>query len=166
VLLDLVAIFATLTISDRGAIAAKLKQQSYDQGETLFEPGRVFQSLFIVASGILSLIRNKAEIETELRRLGPGEHFGEIDLLTGAPSTVKITALTPVVVYELAKDDLAPILQARPEISRELCRALARSRAASRSTATAEMDKVVPTHRSTSWFADRLHRLYNVASVN
>jgi len=165
VLLDLVAIFATLTIADRGAIAAKLKQQSYDQGETLFEPGRVFQSLFIVASGILSLIRNKAEIETELRRLGPGDHFGEIGLLTGAPSTVKITALTPVVVYELAKDDLAPILQARPEISRELCRALARSRAA-RSTATAEMDEVVPTHRLTTWFADRLHRLYNVASAN
>jgi CRP-like cAMP-binding protein len=125
----------------------------------------VFQSLFIVASGILSLIRNKAEIETELRRLGPGDHFGEIGLLTGAPSTVKITALTPVVVYELAKDDLAPILQARPEISRELCRALARSRAA-RSTATAEMDEVVPTHRLTTWFADRLHRLYNVASAN
>jgi len=98
--------------------------------------------------------------------LGPGDQFGEIGLLTGAPSNVKITALTPVLVYELAKEDLAPILQARPEISHELCRALARRRAAGRSTAGAEMDEVVPMHRLTSWFADRLHRLYGTAGVS
>jgi small-conductance mechanosensitive channel/CRP-like cAMP-binding protein len=165
-LLDLITIFATLTVADRSAIATKLKQRSYDEAETLFEAGRVFQSLFIVASGIVSFLRDEAGIETELRRLGPGDTFGEIGLLTGAPSTVKITALTPVAVYELAKEDLAPLLQARPEISQELCRALARRQAASRSTAAAEMGEMVPAHRLTSWFADRLHRLYGVANAN
>jgi small-conductance mechanosensitive channel/CRP-like cAMP-binding protein len=159
--LELVAIFATLTIAERAAIAAKLKQHSYDQGETLLEPGRVLQSLFIIASGVLSLVRGEAE--TEVMRLGPGDHFGEIGLLTGAPSIGKITALTPVIVYELAKTDLAPILEARPEVSQELCRALARRQATGRSTAAAEMDHTVPTNRLTSWFSDRIHRLYNIA---
>jgi CRP-like cAMP-binding protein len=94
-------------------------------------------------------------------RLGPGDHFGEFGLLTGAPSNSKITALTPAIVYELARTDLAPILEARPEVSQELCRALARRQATGRSTAAAEMDHTVPTHRLTSWFSDRLHRLYN-----
>ena len=30
----------------------------------------------------------------------------------------------------------------------------------------AEMDEVVPMHRLTSWFADRLHRLYGTAGVS
>ena len=38
-------------------IAAKLKQKTYDQGETLVEPGTVLQSLFIVGSGVLSFSR-------------------------------------------------------------------------------------------------------------
>jgi small-conductance mechanosensitive channel/CRP-like cAMP-binding protein len=163
--LELVVIFATLTIAERAAIAAKLKQHSYDQGETLLEPGKVLQSLFIVANGVLSLLRVEGEVETELMRLGPGDHFGEIGLLTGAPSIGKITALTPVLVYELAKTDLAPILEARPEVSQELCRALARRQATGRSTAAAEFDHTMPTNRLTSWFSERMHRLYKIASA-
>src|SRR5262249_31159920 len=134
-----------------------------DQGETLFEPGRVFQSLFIVASGVLSLIRDEASVETELKRLGPGDYFGEIGLLTGAPSTAKMIALTPAIVYELAKADLAQLMEARPEISKELGGALPRRQATGRSTAATEMDRSVPMNRLTSWFSDRIHRLYNVA---
>jgi small-conductance mechanosensitive channel/CRP-like cAMP-binding protein len=163
--LELVAIFASLTIADRAAIAVKLKQHSYDQGETLLKPGTVLQSLFIIASGVLSLVRVEVDVETELMRLGPGDHFGEIGLLTGAASMVTITALTPASVYELAKSDLAPILEARPEVSRKLCRALARRQATGRSTAAAEMAHTVPTNRLTSWFSDRIHRLYKIANA-
>jgi small-conductance mechanosensitive channel/CRP-like cAMP-binding protein len=163
--LELVAIFATLTVADRAAIAAKLKQHSYDQGEKLLEPGTVLQSLFIIASGVLSLARDEAVAETELMRLGPGDHFGEIGLLTGAASVVTITALTPAIVYELAKTDLAPILETRPEVSQKLCRALARRQATGRSTAAAEVDHTVPTHRLTSWFSDQMHRLSKIANA-
>jgi small-conductance mechanosensitive channel/CRP-like cAMP-binding protein len=164
-LLELVTIFGALTAIERTDIAAKLRQHSYDQGETLLEPGMVLQSLFFIASGVVSLSRGDTEAETELMRLGPGDHFGEIGLLTGAPSIAKITALTPVVVYELAKVDLAPILADRPEVSQELCRALAQRQAAGRSTEAAELDHTVPTSRLTSWFSDRFHRLYNTPKV-
>jgi CRP-like cAMP-binding protein len=56
-------------------------------------------------------------IEEELLRLGPADHFGEIGMLTGAAAAVTATALTPVIVYELSHDDLAPVLQAHPEIA-------------------------------------------------
>ena len=101
----------------------------------------------------------------EVMRLGPGDHFGEIGMLTGAPATEKITALTPVTVYELAKEDLAPILEARPQMSQELRHVLARRKAAGRSDATDEIATTVPAHRLTSWFSDRLHRLYDMANA-
>jgi CRP-like cAMP-binding protein len=164
IVLELVAIFSALTCSERAALAAKLRQHSYDNGDTLLQPGTLLQSLFFIGSGVVSLAREEMEGERELLRLGPGDHFGEIGLLTGAPSNATITALTPVVAYELAKADLAPVLEARSEVAQELSRALARRQATSRGTAT-EFDATVPASGLTKWFSERIHRLYNLASA-
>jgi small-conductance mechanosensitive channel len=164
-LLELVAIFASLTTEERQAIAAKLKHKSYDQGETLVEPGTVLQSLFIVGTGVLSFTREESVGEIELLRLGPGDHFGEIGMLTGAPATAKISALIPTTIYELAHDDLSPILQARPEVGQGLCRVLAQRQAAGLLAASTELVEAVPANRLTTWFSERLHRLYHFAST-
>jgi small-conductance mechanosensitive channel len=164
-LLELVDIFASLTLDERKAIAARLKQKSYDQGETLVEPGTVVQSLFIVGSGVLSFTREESEGEIEVLRLGPGDHYGEIGMLTGAAATARISTLIPASVYELANDDLSPILQTRPEVGQGLCRALARLQAAGQLVASNEFAKAVPTNRLTMWFSERLHRLHDMANV-
>jgi hypothetical protein len=163
IVLGLVTIFAALTASERTAIAANLTQHFHDRGEVLLEPGTVLNTLFIAASGVLSLTRD--EDKTELMRLGPGDHFGEIGLLTGAPSTVTITALTPVVLYQLAKEDLVPILESRSEVSHELSRALAQRKAAGRLTAAPDLGEAVPANTLTTWFSDRIHRLYGPAGI-
>jgi small-conductance mechanosensitive channel len=164
-LLELVAIFASLTSDERKAIAAKLKPASYDQGETLVEPGTVLHSLFIVGPGVLSFMREDSEGEIELLRIGPGEHFGEIGMLTGAPATAKISALLPTTIYELAKDDLSPILEARPAVAHELCQALARRQRLGQLVASTELAETMPAHSLTTWFSERLHRLYDLASA-
>src|SRR6516164_3418933 len=164
-LLELVAIFATFTTEERAALAAKLKPESYDKGDTLVKPGVVLQSLFIVGSGVLSFTYDGIEGEMEILRLGPGDHFGEIGLLTGAAATARISALVRTTVYELAKADLTPILEARPQVARELCRALARRQAAGQLSASSELPKGIPTHRLTDWFSDRIHRLYDIVNV-
>ena len=164
-LLELVAIFASLTADERAAIATKLKPRSYDKDEVLLEPGTALQSLFIIGNGVVSLTRDEIEGEMEIMRLGPGDHFGEIGLLTGALAMGKIVALTPAVVYELAKADLTPMLEARPQVAQELCRALARRQAAGRLTASDDLDKTVPRLHLTSWFSERLHKLFDLADA-
>ena len=163
--LELVAIFTSLTRDERQAIVAKLTQASYDQGETLVEPGTVLHALWIVGSGVLSFTQEASDGETELLRLGPGDHFGELGMLTGAPSTAKIRALLPTTIYELAKDDLAPMLEARPAVAHELCQALARRQRAGQLVAAPELAATVPGHRLTAWFSERLHRLYELANA-
>ena len=164
-LLELVAIFATFTLEERSVIAAKLKEKSYDEGEILVAPGAVLQSLFIVGNGVLSFTREEIEGDIELLRLGPGDHFGEIGMLTGAGAVAKLSALIPTTVYELAKADLTPILEARPQVAQELCRALARRQAVAGLEASPELDEILPKHRLTSWFSERLHRLYDVVNI-
>jgi small-conductance mechanosensitive channel len=163
--LELVAIFASLTHEERKAIAAKLTPVSYDQGETLMEPGAVLHALCIVGTGVLSFTREASDGEIELLRLGPGDHFGEIGMLTGAPATAKIHALLPTTIYELAKDDLAPMLEARPAVAHELCQALARRQRAGQLVAATALAESVPAHRLTLWFSERLHRLFDLASA-
>jgi small-conductance mechanosensitive channel/CRP-like cAMP-binding protein len=163
--LNLVVIFASLTPDERRSLAAKMRQKTIDKGEVLLKPGVVLQSLFIIGTGVLSLTRVVAGSEIELMRLGPGDHFGEVGLLTGAPSTATISALMPTTVYELTKDDLAPVLEARATVAQELGRELARRQAAGQLIASPEMGDAVPQNRVASWFADRLHRLFDLASV-
>jgi small-conductance mechanosensitive channel len=164
-LLEMVAIFDDFTSDGRTAIAAKLVPRLYDEGAILVEPGVVLQSLFIVGSGVLSFTREVAEGEIELLRIGPGEHFGEIGLLTGTAATARISALTAATVYELAKEHLTPILEARPQVAQALCRALARRQAAGASSDSAEVVESIPQHKLTEWFMERLRRLHDVVAV-
>src|SRR5262249_40408821 len=85
-LLELVVIFATLTREERSTAAAKLKRASHDQGDVLLEPGTVLQSLFIIGCGVVAVTARDEDGSELERRLGPGDHFGEVGLLTGAAS--------------------------------------------------------------------------------
>lgn len=143
-------------------LAGKAKHRHYDAGETLVEPGQVLKSLFILGAGVLSFTSVLSQTEIEVLRIGPGDHFGEIGMLTGGPAGATVKALAPVITYELSKDDLAPVLEARPEVSIELSRALARRQAAGKLLASTEIDNSVPPSR---WFSDRLHRLFDLATA-
>ena len=162
---DLVTIFAGLTAEERKKLAAKAKSSHQDEAAVLVEPGAVLHSLFIIGSGVVSFTRDASEGEIELLRLGPGDHFGEIGMLTGAGALAKLKALTPVTLYELAKEDLVPVLEARPEVSQELCRALAIRQAAGQLVASPEIDQGVSPSRVASWFSDRLHRMFDLAGA-
>jgi small-conductance mechanosensitive channel/CRP-like cAMP-binding protein len=163
--LDLLTIFETLMPAERAAIAAKLKRVSYETGETVVEPAKVLQSLFIVGKGVLSVARRNENGETELLRFGPGDHYGEVGMLTKAVAGATITALSPSIVYELAKADLAPILEARPQIAQELSHALAQRQSAGRALSATELDKADPPGRLSLWFFERLHNLFRVSGA-
>ena len=126
----------------------------------------MLQSLFIVGNGVLSVTRRDSGGETDLLRFGPGDTFGEIGLLTGASSGANITALAPSTVYEFAKTDLAPILEARPQIAQELSRALAQQQVAGRALATAELNKTEATRKLSTWFSEHIHKLFELTSAN
>jgi hypothetical protein len=79
---------------------------------------------------------------------------------------VTIKALVPVTTYELAKDDLGPVVEARPDVSQELCRALARRQQAGQLIASPAIDAALPANRVSAWFSDRLHRLFDLAQAD
>jgi CRP-like cAMP-binding protein len=163
--LDLVDLFSGLTEQERKTLAEKTKLRQYGAGEVLVEPGKALTSLSIMGAGVLSFTSASTQGEIEVLRIGPGDHFGEIGMLTGRPAEVTGRVLAPVIIYELSKEDLAPVLDARPEVSHEMSRALARRQAAGRLLASTAIDESVPPSRVAAWFSDRLHRLFDVVAA-
>jgi len=160
---DLTGIFGSLPVVEREAVAASLKPHSYKEGDELLAPGAVQRSFCFIGSGVASGRRDNGEYEEELQRLGPGDHYGDIALLTGAANIVRITALTPVLIYELAGEKLRGILEAYPETSQALDRCRARRQAVITPEPTA-IDEATPPHPLRSRFSGWLHRRYAPAA--
>jgi small-conductance mechanosensitive channel len=161
--IDLTGIFASLPVTDREGVAANLKPRCYKEGDELFAPGTALRSFCIIASGVASGRRDNGEYEEELERLGPGDHYGEIALLTGAASNARIVALTPVLIYELAGEELHRILEAYPETSQALDRHRARRQAVITPPEPTTIDDAIPLPLR-SRFSGWLHRRYAPAA--
>lgn len=129
-LLQHLPIFTPLSDAERLALAPMLKRKTFKAGDVLVEQGIVAQALFILTSGVLAALQHNDSGEFEVLRLAPGDCFGQASVMTGAVTTFKVKALTRAVVYEIAKDDIAPVLKERPAIAAELSQIMMRREAA------------------------------------
>lgn len=125
-LLEHIPIFAPLSEAERIALATKMTRRTYMAGDVLVAKGAVAKSLYILASGVLVALQELGGSDGEVVRLSPGDCFGQGGVLAGAAANFKVAALTRSVVYEIAKEDLAPILKERPSIAADLGQILAR----------------------------------------
>ncbi|HWT99157.1 MAG TPA: mechanosensitive ion channel family protein, partial [Terriglobales bacterium] len=115
-LIDELSLFHGVPRDCRHKLAGHLIRHVLEAQHIVFAQGATEASLFIIASGVLEVTRETPERKHYLGRIGPGDYIGEIGMLTGAPHAATVTALTPCIVYELRKEDLAPLLTTRPEL--------------------------------------------------
>lgn len=95
-------------------------------------------------------------------RFGPGDHFGEIGVLSGTATAAHIAALTPAIVYELAQEELGHILRISPEVSYAFKHSRTRRGEIISPPLTANNDDVAP-QRLRSRFSNWHHRRYEAA---
>ena len=80
-----------------------LRQRRYRAGETIFHEGDPGDAMHVIASGRAKIsIESLEGDEAILVTLGPGEVFGELVLLDGAPRSAAAIAVEPTVTYTLA----------------------------------------------------------------
>jgi CRP-like cAMP-binding protein len=126
-LLNAIQLFSTLTPDEREVLAASMVRRTYKKGTVIIEQGTKSPSLMLLRSGVVVIDRDDdAGRQMELNRLAPGDFFGERGVLVDAEEPGTIRALTFVVVYEIAQQHLAGILNDRPAMAEELGVTLAR----------------------------------------
>jgi small-conductance mechanosensitive channel/CRP-like cAMP-binding protein len=120
-------LFASLTSEELTQIAPKLIYAPFGRGEVLTRQGGEGHWLYIIQSGQVSVqFQNDSGQIREVRQLGPGDFFGEMSLLTGAPRTATVIALSDVICYQLDKQTFEAILQQRPALAQYLADVLHR----------------------------------------
>jgi hypothetical protein len=119
-LLDALPLLASLTDAEKQALAETMTRKTYRKGEELVKEGAQLGSLVIIRTGVVVVSCHSEEGELELRRLAPGDYFGESALLPGAGELATVRALTFMVVYEVGQEPLAKLMQDRPSIADEI----------------------------------------------
>ena len=162
-LLQRLPIFATLSDAERAALAPSLKRRVVRAGDVLVAQGVVAPSLFILTSGVLAASQSHGDGQIEVLRLAPGDFFGQASVLTGAVTAFKVRALTKAVIYEIGREDIAPILKERPAIAAELSQVMLRREAAGRERLDdLEPDDGLPTNFSAR-VAGRMKALFGMS---
>ncbi len=129
-----VSLFATLTDDEKAALAQQMRRKDYKPGDVVVPQGTVLNALSIVTDGVLVTTVNTSGSRTERQRLTPGAYFGETGVLTGKAAGIEVTAITHVIIYEIGKEALEPLLKARPAMVDELSTVLAYRQLLRRST--------------------------------
>jgi CRP-like cAMP-binding protein len=72
--------------------------------------------MYVIAAGVVEVrvSATRAEPAQRVSVLGPGDFFGEMSLLTGAPRSATVATLCPTVLYEIPHAALAGLLRHRP----------------------------------------------------
>jgi CRP-like cAMP-binding protein len=129
-------LFAPLTADEIAVLAGSLRTAAFARGETITRQGAVAHWLYIVVRGTaeVRVAADNGGPSQTLATLGPGNFFGEMGLLTGAPRSATVIAQTDVLCYRLDKEGFLAIIKQRPEMAAEISGILA--------TRKAELDAV------------------------
>lgn len=125
-LLSNIELFRPLSSIELFTLSTDMVGRHFGPNETVVEQGADGRSLFVVRDGALRVLLNSADgSEREIARLGAGQCFGEMSLLTGAPRAATIRTITDCVLYEISDAAIGPLIKARPELAASLGRILA-----------------------------------------
>jgi CRP-like cAMP-binding protein len=104
------------TLGDRTllAIVGDSANLCWNAGSTVFEKGSPADGLYVVVSGSVRVV---GEGGAELGVLGPGDFFGELSLLEGAPHGRDVVAIEDTELMVIAKECFDDLLAGNAELA-------------------------------------------------
>ena len=114
-------LFAALSRQELGDLAKATEDLEVEEGKTLTREGDLGREFFVIVDGDVSVTQDGNEI----RRLGPGDFFGEIALIyDNARRTATVTAASPLRFFVLTRQSFRSLLEHQPEIEEKVMAAL------------------------------------------
>jgi ABC transport system ATP-binding/permease protein len=104
-------------------VAAALTAAVIAPGEAVVRQGAASGGLHLIESGTMRVEVDAAGGRHTVARLGPGEFFGEISLLTGGPCTATVVAETLAEVWRIDDHELHRVLAVQPDLADAVRRA-------------------------------------------
>jgi small-conductance mechanosensitive channel len=119
-----VELLAGMSETDREMLVRASVTRRFAAGQTIINKGETGTTMSIVLDGEVTVLADGRE----LARLGPGQIFGEMALLTGAPRLAEVRAVVPTRCLEVDREGFRMALALHPDIIarvRRICEARA-----------------------------------------
>ena len=113
-------LFEMLSPEERSAFVQEMELETHDEGSVIITEGDPGTSMYVIASGEVKVYTRGTAGTIYLARLGEGDFFGEVSVLTGKPRTATITASQRTEVLRLDKVKLDGVLSRYPGIRKVL----------------------------------------------
>ena len=116
-------IFPILTPAQIARIAPMGRRRAVHEGEVLLEAGQEADHFFLVVVGQLDILRSSGAEESLVVSHGPGMFSGDVNMLSGRPTLVRMRVSKSGEVIELDREHLMTLVQTDNEIGEILMRA-------------------------------------------
>jgi putative peptide zinc metalloprotease protein len=101
-----VPLFVDLSPLELDRVARSLKTERFSAGETVIRQDEPGDKFYIVERGNVTVWKTGPDgVEEKQAKLGPGQYFGEMALVTHAPRNAAVRAETPVQLLSLDQGD-------------------------------------------------------------
>ena len=131
---------------DKDAFVALIGLMGYREapaGEVIAKEGEGGDVIHVIVAGKAEVTRTIDKEEKTLAFLGGGSIFGELSLLTGAPPTATVTAVSECDLIEISRDNLNQLARSHPSVPQTLA-AFAQTRMAKNLVSTGPMFQAIP----------------------
>ncbi len=133
-------LFGELAEPELSKIARLLKEHRVSENEVIFNQGDPGDGLYIVLQGRVRIATSDSfGRERVLAFYGPGEFFGDMAVLTGAPRSATATASANVRLLQLRKDDFDVLVATNVGVMRAMMRVMVERQAALNTRLTQEV---------------------------
>lgn len=107
-----VPLFRDLDPAAIAGLVGLLRSRKLPPGSVVMRRGDAADAMYFITEGRVDVSFDGATVN----RLGPGDFFGEMALVTPGPRTATVTAMAPTDVLVLDAGDFARLMQSRPEL--------------------------------------------------
>ena len=116
-----VDVFAGLSKRQHKRIAGAGRTTTLEAGKVVAEEGKDALAFHLVLDGALEVsVRGNV-----VRRLGPGDYFGEISMIDGKPRSATVTATEPTQCFALQHSSFEDLILAEPLVAKAMLETLA-----------------------------------------
>lgn len=92
-----------------------MNQRHFKAGEVIFQEGEISHEAFFLVSGTVEISIKSGDGSVVLGRLGPGEIFGEMGMITDRPRSATARALDSTTVESINEAEFENAILAQPE---------------------------------------------------
>lgn len=119
-------IFATASLEEIERLAGVAQEARFSAGRRVIREGRIPSHLYVVLAGELEVwtTGDRGDAEELVNTLGPGDHFGEVGLIEGMPSTATVKTVGPCTLLRLSAPVFLEVAAASPGVNAAIIRSV------------------------------------------